>query len=159
MGRCFDRESNESGSTFDIIGDRATVSQVAKRIHACVEVRGKGLLKALSNEKRGGLGVVSFDRSIFKLISLKFSNKSVQAPSCERPKTTQRTLFLLFANNNCFQITLLCRRCMKKSGKLASQFKHRYWYTLPTLQISVGIIMLFEKIYYEILILIASSQI
>jgi hypothetical protein len=29
----------------------------------------------------------------------------VQAQSCERPKTTQRTLFLLFANNNCVQIT------------------------------------------------------
>jgi hypothetical protein len=25
-----------------------------------------------------------------------------QAPSCERHKTAQRTLFLIFANNNCF---------------------------------------------------------
>jgi hypothetical protein len=50
--------------------------------------------------------VVSFDRSPFKLFSLKFSNKSAQAPSGERPKTIQRTLFLLFVNNNCFQITL-----------------------------------------------------
>ncbi len=62
-------------------------------------------LKVLTNEKRGGVTVVSFDRFHFKLFSLKFSNKLVQAPSCERPKTTQRTLFLLFANNNCFQIT------------------------------------------------------
>jgi hypothetical protein len=39
------------------------------------------LLKVLTNEKRGGgVGVVSFDRSGFKLFSL----------------------FLLFANNNCF---------------------------------------------------------
>jgi hypothetical protein len=63
----------------------------------------------LTNEKRGGVGVISFGRSPFKLFSLKFSNKSVQAPSCERPKTTQRTLFLLFANNICFPIALLCR--------------------------------------------------
>jgi hypothetical protein len=26
----------------------------------------------------------------------------MQAPSCERHKTAKRTLFLLFANNNCF---------------------------------------------------------
>jgi hypothetical protein len=32
--------------------------------------------------------VVSFDRSPFRLFSLRFSDKSVQAPSCERPKTT-----------------------------------------------------------------------
>ena len=57
-------------------------------------------LKVLANEKRGGLRVELFDRSPFKLFSLKFSNKSVQAPSCEGPKTTPRTLFLLFANNN-----------------------------------------------------------
>ncbi len=62
-------------------------------------------LKVLANLKRGGLAMLSFDRSPFKLSSLKFSDKSAQAPSCERPKTTQRTLFLLFANINCFQIT------------------------------------------------------
>ncbi len=45
-------------------------------------------LKVLTNEKIGGLKVVAFDRSPFKLISLRFSNKSVQAPSCGRPKTT-----------------------------------------------------------------------
>jgi hypothetical protein len=68
---------------------------------------GKYFIKGIDHlEKRGGLGVVSFDRSPLKLFWLKFSNKSVQAPSCERPKTTQRTLFPLFANNNCFQITL-----------------------------------------------------
>jgi hypothetical protein len=66
-------------------------------------------LKVLTNEKRGSLTVVSFDRSRFKLISRKFSRKLVQAPSCERPKTAPRTLFLLFASNNCFPISVLCR--------------------------------------------------
>ncbi len=56
-------------------------------------------LKVLTNEKRGGLRVISFDRSPFKLISRKFSKEYVQALSCERHKTTQQTLFLLFANN------------------------------------------------------------
>jgi hypothetical protein len=51
-------------------------------------------LKVLSNEKRGNLKVVAFDRFTFKLVTLRFSNKSVQAPSCERPRTAQRTLFL-----------------------------------------------------------------
>jgi hypothetical protein len=57
-------------------------------------------LKVSTNEKRGGLKVVAFDKSPFKLFSLRFSKKSVQALFCERHKTTQRTLFLLFANNN-----------------------------------------------------------
>jgi hypothetical protein len=59
-----------------------------------------GSLKVLTNEKIGGLRVISFDRSPFKQFSRKFSKESVQAPSCERLKTTQRPLFLLFANNN-----------------------------------------------------------
>jgi hypothetical protein len=46
-----------------------------------------GSLKVLTNEKRGGLTVVSFDRSHFKLFSRKFSNKMAQAPSSERPLT------------------------------------------------------------------------
>jgi hypothetical protein len=58
------------------------------------------LLKALTNEKRGGFKVVAFDKSPFKLFTLRFSTKSVQAPSCKRPKTTQRTLFLSFEINN-----------------------------------------------------------
>ena len=69
-------------------------------------------LKVLTNEKRGGLKVVAFDRSPFKLFSLKFSTKSVQAPSCERPKTTQRTLFLSFEIKNCFPIAVLRRSFM-----------------------------------------------
>jgi hypothetical protein len=63
------------------------------------------VLKVLTNEKKGGLEVVAFDRSPFKLFRLRFSDKSVQAPSSERPKTTQRTLFLSFEINNCLQIT------------------------------------------------------
>ncbi len=62
-----------------------------------------GYLKVLTNEKRGGLKVIAFDRSPVKLV--RFSNKSVNAPSSERPKTTQRTLFLSFEVNNCLQIT------------------------------------------------------
>ncbi len=59
-------------------------------------------LKVLTNEKRGGLKVVIFDRSSFKLFLLWFSNKSMKAPSCEGPKTTQRSLFFSFASNSCF---------------------------------------------------------
>ncbi len=66
-------------------------------------------LKVLTNEKRGGLSVVSFERSPYKPFSLKFSNILVQAPSCERHKIAPRTLFLLFANYNCFPIALKCR--------------------------------------------------
>ncbi len=63
-------------------------------------------VKVLTNEKRGGLKVVGFDKSPFKLSTLRFSTKSVQAPSCKRPKTTQRALFLSFEINNCFPITV-----------------------------------------------------
>jgi hypothetical protein len=53
-------------------------------------------LKALTNEKRGGLSLVSFDWSRFKLFTLKISKESVLTPSCGRTKTAQRTLFLSF---------------------------------------------------------------
>jgi hypothetical protein len=43
-------------------------------------------LKVLTNEKKGGLEVVAFDRPPFKLFTLRFSDKSVQAPFSERPK-------------------------------------------------------------------------
>jgi hypothetical protein len=52
----------------------------------------------LTNEKRGGLKVVAFDKSPFNLFTLEFSNKSVHSSSCETPTTAQRILFLLFAN-------------------------------------------------------------
>ncbi len=107
-------------------------------------------LKVLTNEKRGGLAVVSFDRSPFKLFTLRFSNIFVLAPSCERPKTTQRPLFLSFESNNCFPITVLCRRLMKKSGKLACHVENSNITigSLPTHQTSHGLMALFEKIYY-----------
>ena len=76
-------------------------------------------LKVLTNEKRGGLKVATFGRSPFKLFSLKFSAKSVQALSCERLKTTQRTLFLSFDIKNCFPIVVLRRSFMTKSVKHA----------------------------------------
>ncbi len=106
------------------------------------------VLKVLTNEKRGGLKVVSFDRSPFKLFTLRFSNKSMQAPSCERPRTAPRTLFLSFSNNNCFQITVQRRSCMKKSVKLACQVANSNIAigSLPKLQISQGIVALFDKI-------------
>jgi hypothetical protein len=99
--------------------------------------------------------VISFDRSCFKLFSRKFSHKLGQALSRERPKTAPQTLFLLFANNNYFLITVLCRSFLKKSVKLVCHVGNSNIAigSLPTLQIS-----LFEKIYYEFRFL-PSSQI
>ncbi len=73
--------------------------------------------------------MATFDRSPFKLFSLRFLAKSVQALSNERLKTTQRTLFLSFEIKNCFPITVLPRSFMKKSGKLTchvvNKLKHQ----------------------------------
>jgi hypothetical protein len=103
---------------------RSSLSRLPERIDSVGEVRDREILyfsvKVLTTEKRGGVRIVSYGRSPFKVFSMKFSNKSVhcvQAPSYERPKTTQQTLFLLFANNNSFPITLLCRA--------AAHFLHR----------------------------------
>ncbi len=46
--------------------------------------------------------MVAFDRSPFKLFSLRFSTNSVQAQSCERPKITRRTLSLIISNQELF---------------------------------------------------------
>ncbi len=46
-------------------------------------------IKGMDNEKRGGLKKLLFDRSGFTLFTL-------------RPKAAQRTMFLIFVNNNCF---------------------------------------------------------
>jgi hypothetical protein len=54
-----------------------------KKSQSCVP------LKELTNEKRSGLTVILVGRSRFQLFRLKFSNKSVQSSSCERPKTAQ----------------------------------------------------------------------
>jgi hypothetical protein len=107
-------------------------------------------LKVFTNEKRGGLRVISFDRSPFKLFSRKFSKKSVQAPSCKRPRTAPRTLFVSFASNNCFQIAVYRRSFMKKSVKLACHVVNSNIaiVSLPTLQTSHGLLALFEKIYH-----------
>ena len=89
----------------------------------------------MTNEKRGGLSVVSFDRSPFKLFSLKFSNRLVQAPSCERHKTAPRTLFVSFANNNYFQIAVYRRSFVKKIRETCmprDEFKYPYWFFADT---------------------------
>ncbi len=68
-------------------------------------IRGIFVSKVTANEKRGGLKVVAFDRFPFMLVLLRFSKKSMQAPSCRRPKTAHRTLLMSFAFNNCLQIS------------------------------------------------------
>jgi hypothetical protein len=106
--------------------------------------------------------VVSFDRSRFKLCSRKFSNKLVQAPSCKRPKTTQRTLFLSFEINNCFPITVYVVSVFyEKSAKLACHVVNSNIPigSLPALQTSHGLLALFEKIYYGDPIFLPSSLI
>jgi hypothetical protein len=97
----------------------------------------------------------------FKIFTLKFSNKSVQSSSCERPKTAQQTLFILIANKKCFPITLLCRKLMKKTGKFALHVVHSNNpnYSLPALSILLGIVAFFEKIYYKVPILTVFSNI
>jgi hypothetical protein len=95
----------------------------------------KAILKVLTNEKRDGLKVAEFDRSPFKLFTLKFSNKSVQSSSCERLKTAQRIMFLLFSNNNCYPINAIVSEEYKKireTYKPRGEFKHRYWFFADT---------------------------
>jgi hypothetical protein len=53
-----------------------------------------------------------FDRTRFKLFTQIFSNKSVQSSSCERPKTAQRTLFLLFFADT-FSVNSLTIECYR----------------------------------------------
>jgi hypothetical protein len=48
--------------------------------------------------------VVLFDRSGFKLFTLKFLSRPVQSSSFERHKTAHRTLLLLFANPPLFSL-------------------------------------------------------
>jgi hypothetical protein len=53
-------------------------------------------------EKRWvGSGSIRYPPKVF---SLRFLKKSVQAPSCKRHKTTQRTLFLSFEINNWYSV-------------------------------------------------------
>ncbi len=60
--------------------------------------------------------MLMFDRSPFKLFSLRFSIKLVQAPSCERPKTIQRTVFLSFEINNCIPVSAWVRHGSEGCG-------------------------------------------
>jgi hypothetical protein len=55
--------------------------KVASIFTAFINAQGRynDTLKVLTNEKRGGLRVISFDRSPFKLFSRKFSKESVHA--------------------------------------------------------------------------------
>ncbi len=91
----------------------------------------------------------AFDRSLFKLFTLRFSSKSVQAPSCEKPKTTQRTLFLSFEINKLIPNNGIASEAYEKSRKLVCHVVNSNIAidTLPTLQITVGVKALFEKIY------------
>jgi hypothetical protein len=98
----------------------------------------------LTNEKRGGLTAVSFDRSPVKLFSLKFSNKYVQSSSCERPKTAQRTLFLLFATIILSQHRVKnCWRYLTTAMLLISVRYH----TLAETANVAWFVALFEKIF------------
>ena len=78
--------------------------------------------------------MVAFNGSPFKLFSRKLSKKTVQAPSCERPNTTQRTLFLSFVINNCFQIMAQCRAATN-----FSKLKQRYCTSSPIFEKTVRI--------------------
>jgi hypothetical protein len=92
------RTSNKENVAFQRVNLRI-VNDLTRRRKIMLEWRGQdgaprygvlGVLKnffnfkVLANEKRGGLKVVAFDKSTFKLFTLKFSRESVQAPSCKR---------------------------------------------------------------------------
>ncbi len=89
--------------------------------------------------------VVAFDRSPFKLFTLRFSNKLVLAPFCKRPKTTQRTLFLSFEINNCLPI--INGISLDAYEKIRENYMPPVVNSLPILPISLGIVALYEKIY------------
>jgi hypothetical protein len=98
------REAGNCSKMVSDSGDRCLfVFQFCRRRFSVFLCRHQ--LKVLTNEKKGGLEVVAFDRFLFKLFTLRFSVKSVQVPSSERFKTTQRILFLSFEIYNCLQIT------------------------------------------------------
>ncbi len=51
--------------------------------------------------RKGGMKEVGFAGSPFNILALDFQTN--RCPSCERPKTTQRKVFLLHEYNNCLQ--------------------------------------------------------
>jgi hypothetical protein len=67
-------------------------------------VKKKSSMKGINHWVR--LKVVAFDRSPFKIFTLRFSDKSVPAPSCERGlKQLSEPCFLSFEINNCLAAT------------------------------------------------------
>ncbi len=88
--------------------------------------------------------MVTFARSPFKLFTLRFSNKSVQRGL----ELISKPCLLSFEINNCFQTSL----CSVVNSNIAIG-------SLPTLQISLGIVALYEKIYYSEPILTVVSNI
>ncbi len=81
--------------------------------------------------------MVEFDRPPFKIFTLRFSNKSVQAPSCERPRTAQRTVFLSFEINNFFPNSSIMMELYEKIRETfmpRGEFKQRYWVFAETYQ-------------------------
>ena len=74
-------------------------------------------LKVFTNEKRGGLRVISFNRPPFKLLSRNFQKNLCRPHPVRGIKPLSEHLFLLFANNYWFPITLLCLA--------ATHFSHR----------------------------------
>jgi hypothetical protein len=66
--------------TCSVLEDLTSESNTWRLMGKVNVIRGNiACLKVLTNEKRGGLKVVSFNRPPFKLFTLRFSNKSVQA--------------------------------------------------------------------------------
>ncbi len=73
-----------SSTIYRVIGDflNAATSSLKRFQKGSLELaqfKGPSGLKVLTNEKRGGFKGVAFDRSPFKLFTLRFSNKSVKA--------------------------------------------------------------------------------
>ncbi len=103
--------------------------------------------KVFTSEKKRWVGWQWY-HSIGLALSYSSWEISVQS-SCERPKTIQRTLFLLFENNYCNQISAKCHRLMKKSGKRECHVvnSNNAINSLPTIPISLAIVALYEKIY------------
>ncbi len=137
---------SESGSISPRYGSTTLISGLAPK--NCTEEKSCCGTKVLTSEKIGGLKVVACDRSPFKLFKLRFSNKSVQAPSCKRPETTQRSLFLSFEINNCFPITSEAYEKIRENYMPRGQFKHRYWFFADTPNIA-GNCCVICKIYNE----------
>jgi hypothetical protein len=116
-------------------------------------------LKILTNEKEVGLTAGLFDRSRFKHFTLKFSNIYILSSSCERPKTAQRTLFLLTENNIQFLNIAIALEVYAKVRVTIKSRSHIAINSLPTLQISLGIVEFFKKIFDEQPILTVLSNI